>query len=528
MKPLIAAVLAVGALWLYAQKGPDNLQTAALMPSGAIFYVEAKDFHRVLTEWNGSGERRRWLKSDNATVLSQSRLLQRLMEAQIQFATVAEVPVEMNMVNELAGTESAMAFYEFSTLRFVYMTRMDGTRLDQSELWKNRKSYQPREAAGIPFYLKTETDGHQSYTVSFASHDGWMVVATDAELMARTLALLAGKAAGSVSTEAWYKDTVAQAPQVGDLRLVYNFTALRKSPQFRTYWIQRNQTDLAAFTSGSADLFELPAGFEERRVLLGPTASEIDGGAFSKVVGHIPQSASVYRAWANPNRALVRSILQQVVVSDPASGIAVIKNAPQVSGDAPIAGSESDLETRIDQPPFQRSSANNVDALTDAVMAMEPKALLHSQVTHLTGDRVFVLPESEVALACAKPDRPALDKALQSSINVVKTGSLDPLTTSDDNGVLLLSRLTAHTTMATPTVVKGETYLADYEHASEWPRYRRLFGVIDHKTGEAPAFFSSNLQSLGDSLYRLRRISMTTQQEGEVTRDTVRYEFLTK
>jgi len=528
MKVLIAAAMAVGALWLYAQKSPDNRKTAALLPSGAIFYLEAKDFHRVLTEWNASGERRRWLKSDNATVLSQSRLLQRLMDAQTQFATVAGVPVEMNMVNELAGTESAMAFYEFSTLHFVYMTRMDGTRLDQSGLWKSRKSYQPREAAGIAFYLKTETEGRESYTVAFASHDGWLIVATDAELMARTLALLAGQAASSVSTEAWYQDTVAQAPQLGALRLVYNFTALRKSPQFRTYWIQRNQTELAAFTSGSADLFELPAGFEERRVLLGPTASEVNGSAFSKVVGHIPQNASVYRAWANPNRALVRSALQQVVVSDPASGIEDIRNAPQVSSDAPIAGSESDLETRIDEPPFQRSSANNVDALTDALMAMEPKALLHSQVTHVTGDRVFVLPESEVALACAKPDRTALDKALRSSINLVKTGSLDPLRTSDDNGVLLLSRLTAHAAIQAPTVVKGETYLADYEHAAEWPRYRRLFGVIDHKTGEAPAFFSSNLEGLGDSLYRLRRVSMTTQEEGEVTRDTVRYEFLTK
>ena len=79
-----------------------------------------------------------------------------------------------------------------------------------------------------------------------------------------------------------------------------------------------------------------------------------------------------------------------------------------------------------------------------------------------------------------------------------------------------------------PAVVSGEVYAAGYEHAAEWPRYKRLFGVIDRKSGDAPAFFSGNLRSLGDSLYRLRRVAMTTQEQGAVTRDTVDYEFAAK
>ena len=70
--------------------------------------------------------------------------------------------------------------------------------------------------------------------------------------------------------------------------------------------------------------------------------------------------------------------------------------------------------------------------------------------------------------------------------------------------------------------------MLNYEHAAEWPHYKRLFDVIDHKTGGAPAFFSGNLRSLGDSLYRLKAVSMTTQEEGIVTRDTVHYEFAVK
>ncbi len=526
---LAVGILVVGSVWLRGQRN-DGRRISALLPAGAMIYLEAKDFHQILTQWNASEERRRWLASDNATVLTQSRLLQRLMQAQTQFETVAGLPVEMSMVNELAGSESAFAFYDFSTLHFVYLTRMEGSRLDESGLWKSRSSYQTRDAAGIPFYVKTRTEGRDSYTVAFASHDGWLVVATEPGLMARTLALLASQPVASISSEGWYEDTVKQMPEQGDLRLVYNLAALRTSPQFRTYWIQRNRSELAGFSSGGADLFERPSGFEEGRVLLrqSPLDAKVDTAAMTQVLSHIPPSASLYRAWATPNRALVKSVLQQVIASEPVGGPDLNRSAPEVSAEAPIAGSESDLETRIDEPAFEKSSENNIDAVTDSVMAMEPKALLHGQATQLTGDRVFVLPRSEVALVCAKADRAALDGALQNSVSIAKSGALDPLQTSADGDVLLLGRFGTHAAVKPPMVLSGEAYTASYEHAAEWPRYKRLFSVVDQKNGDTPAFFSDNLRSLGDSLYRLRRVWMITQEEGVVARDTVRYEFLTK
>jgi hypothetical protein len=162
------------------------------------------------------------------------------------------------------------------------------------------------------------------------------------------------------------------------------------------------------------------------------------------------------------------------------------------------------------------------------VMAMGPRALLHSQVTQVTGDRVFVLPQSAIALVCSKPDGAALDKVLHGSIGIAKTGNLDPLRMSAENGIVELSRIASHTPLTAPAVLSGEAYAASYEHAAEWPRYRHLFGVLDHKNGDAPAFFSDNIRSLGDSLYRIRRVSVIVQLEGQVTRDTVRYEFLAK
>ncbi len=252
------------------------------------------------------------------------------------------------------------------------------------------------------------------------------------------------------------------------------------------------------------------------------TDAKVDSIGLTQVVSHIPAGASLYRAWEEPSRDLVKSVLTQVVLSETAQAAVDKSEAPEVSTEAPVVGSDSDLETRIDQSAFHRASANNIDVVTDAIMAMQPRALLHSQLTQITGDRVFVVPDSEMALACAKPDQAALNKALETSVSLVKTGSLDPLKISEENGVLVLSRLGGHAAAAKgPAVLKGESYVANYEHSSEWPRYKRLFSVIDPKTEQAPAFFSNNLRSLGDSLYRLRSVSMTTQDEGGVTRDTV-------
>jgi hypothetical protein len=192
-------------------------------------------------------------------------------------------------------------------------------------------------------------------------------------------------------------------------------------------------------------------------------------------------------------------------------------------------GSDSDLETRIDEPAFQRSAESSADDVTTTVMAMQPLALLHGQTTRLAGDQVFVMPESEVTIICAKPDSTALDQALGRSIDVTKTGSLDPLRVSVENGALVLSRFAAHTSLAAPPVFPGEAYRAHYEQVAEWPRYKRLFNLLDHPDpANNMAFFSGNLASLGDSLYRLRSASVVTQNQGVVSRDTVRYELSAK
>lgn len=310
----LAAGIIGTSLWLRAQAN-SSPPLPSLMPAGALLYLEAQDFHALVNEWNSSTEKQRWLGSDNFDVLSRSRLIQRLAQAQGEFASAVGIPIQMDLVNHLSGGRSAFAFYNLSRLTFVYLTEMPQSRFDSTDLWRGRSNYQARAAAGIPFYVKSGEGGR---SVAFASYKDWFVVSSDEDRMAATLVLLSGQKAASIGTETWFSSAAQQAQTQGNLRLVYNLEALLATPQFRTYWIQRNASELRPFSSGISDLFENSDGFEEQRFLLRKTSAPapMDDSSLKQVLRYAPAQSSLYRAWSSPDTALLSGILQQVVFGD--------------------------------------------------------------------------------------------------------------------------------------------------------------------------------------------------------------------
>ena len=489
---VIFAITAVGSFWLSAQQS-DTRPLAEISPPGALIYLEAKDFHKLVGNWNLSNEKKLWLKSANHSSLGESRLLQRLEEAQTEFASVAGFPVAMNMVNEFAGSQSSLALYDLSKLTFVYVTRLEESRINTSRLWKSRSGYETRQVAGIPFYTKTETSEHSSRTVAFASYHDWFVMTTDADKMARCLTLLAGEPGPSLANQPWFESAIKPVLQQGDLRLVYNLNALQKTAQFRTYWIQRNESELKAYSSGTADLFDLENGFEERRTLLSQSsgASPASSEGLAEALSYTIPNASVYRAWANPDQETLRSVLSQVILSDAPQHTSLNRIAPEVNTEAEITGSTSDLETRIDEPEFRQAKQNSLDEVLKAVLAMKPVGILHSQATALQSDQVFLVPQSEAVVVCGQPDLSALQKALAGSVSLVKTASLDQLRVSVSGQALLISRL-AHIKHLNRVRSSWQVYAAGYNNAEEWPRYKSIFGLIERNAANPETPVSAN------------------------------------
>ncbi len=526
--------LTFGGFWLRAQQEQTHA-LASFLPAGALLYLEAANFQSLLKEWNLSTEKKSWLTSANFGVLSRSRLVQRLGQAQDEFASVAGLPIQFNLLEEIGGGRAAFACYDLPNLRFVYIAKLDASRLNANQLWRTRAKYQPRQAAGIRFYVKSDPATHR--IVAFATYQSWFIVTTAEDRMAQTLALLSGTRAASLENEPWFSSIVKRSTAQGDLRLVYNLDALLPTPQFRTYWIQRNASELKAFTSGMADLFETQNGFEERRILVRRegTAGAASVPSIAEILRYVPPASSLYRAWSAPDRSLVTEVLQQVVFAAPGGGPTLDRLAPKVSAEASDVGSGSDFETRIDEEPLRRAEAVPISQLANAVIGMQPTAMLHIQATSLLGDKVFVMPASATVIQCQHADRELLGASMKASTTVLQTGRLDPLNVSVSGNTIILSRMKIVRSDAAPQFPPGTTYTAVFDNSIEWPRYKQLFGVIDRNpmnpeaspAPNAPTFFSGNIRSLGDTLSRLQRVSITAQDAITETRETLHYEMST-
>jgi hypothetical protein len=550
---LLSCLLIAGGVWLRAQLSPAQKPMSTLMPAGALIYLEAQDFGALLGRWNASPEKRACLTSANYSVVSRSRLLGRLQQAQGEFETAAGVSPQMNLLTQVAGKESAFAFYDLGTLKFVYLTRLPSQQLSTNELWKRRPSYRQREVAGIQFYVKTQAER----TVAFASRDEYFVIATDENLMAQTLALLAAQQAPSLAGEAWFQDIAAPVPNQGSLRLVYNMEQLVSKPQFRTYWIQQTVTEMKQYRAGICDLFETADSFTERRILLRKTAvsAASDELAIQHLLVYAPDQSSFYRAWADPTREQLSESFIETVAGEKVGSVATYETAPDVTVNADKIGSASDLETRIDELPAKRGTLPSLDPAIDAILALKPRAILQIQGTTEASDHVFVVPQSTLLLAFEQPDAATLEAALvpvqralalsgtvawQKAAGTSTWGPLDTLTVREAAGMLIVSRGPSMADQMPPKKLKSTpvhlTYAAGYSHAVTWPQYKKLFGVLDQPRlaaagsqdggdGIVPPFFSGNIQSLGDTLQRLQQIRLTSLESGDKLTEEVVYQL---
>src|SRR6266853_1286084 len=94
--------------------------------------------------------------------------------------------------------------------------------------------------------------------------------------MASALQWMAGGKDRTIDADPWFSQSVAAAGPVGDLRMVLNLEKIVPSPYFRSYWIQRNITDMKQYSAAVSDLFLSGKEYREERVLLKKSASAGD------------------------------------------------------------------------------------------------------------------------------------------------------------------------------------------------------------------------------------------------------------
>ena len=566
---LLLASACIGVGWAAHQNAvPAGPALSSYVPAGALVYLETKDFSSLLSAWNGSSEKQSWVKSDNYEVFSRSRLFLRLKEASDQFTVAAGLPPDMKFLSQVAGKQSAIALYDIGKLQFIYVTKLASASSMQTALWQSRAKFETRSAGNVNFYFRREPESEKE--VAFAVSGDYLLLATREDLMAGALQLLGGSKDRAIEAEEWWSQSVASAGSPGDLRMVLNLEKIVPSPYFRSYWIQQNITDMKQYRAAVTDLFVSAKEYREERVLLKKTvtgeqkSTEQSAASVADLVRLIPASAGVYEAKANPTSDFCFNLLETKLL-EPHIGPAVAEQiAPQVQLTSGETGSDTDLETRIDQVPVQSATSKDNSKAVKALFDKNPvHAVLQTQTTERDKDGVFVRIHSAIALL---GDADWDEKTVQSTlVDFVRPGltaghlgvdwqaksgyqELDGLWTftsavrgkylmiADDPGLLtgLLANLNQKASL-TPAV-----FVAGFNHARERQNFGRLAGLLDTRgelprvqgglvivpgQGGNPQFFSGNIRSFSAALSGVFSERIVVHESGEKVLQIVTYEW---
>ena len=341
---------------------------AADLPPGALLTIESPDFAGLLHTWNASPEQAGWLKSAQYSAFANSRLFNRLSDAQGEFEGVAggKRGFDAAFLQQVAGKESMFAWYDISKLEFLYITHLPAGKAANIGLLQQRGHFSRRESGGVSFYVRTSTAPAEAdadsdanagpskpRTIAFATRGDWLLLATREDLMANALLLMEkqanAQAGSSEAVEGWYAAAEAAAPQHGDLHMLLDLQAISANPSFRTYWIQQNVSDTRRYRAAVVDLFRDVHSFREERVLVPNTPTDAAPQPdLAGIESLVPERASVYRATAAPEAAVALAALDEKLLRRTIGTAPIGTSAPAANLAVAQAGSSSDLETRID------------------------------------------------------------------------------------------------------------------------------------------------------------------------------------
>ena len=555
---IVAACLGVSWGAYQATTAPPAPALSRYFPSGALLYLQAKDFSSLLSRWDNSDENRLWLKSNNYEVFSRSRLFLRLKDANTEFSKAAGVPTDANLLRQVAGKQSALAIFDIGKLEFLYITRLPSASSMQSTLWQTRAKFETRNAGGVTFYLRRDPESERE--VAFAVTGEYLLLATREDLLAGALQLMASGDARSIEAEPWWSQSVAAAGPEGDLRMVLNLEKIVPSPYFRSYWVQQNITDMKQYSAASSDLTLSGKEFREERVLLPKTAANGDTSVgagplgVADIVRLVPAQAGLYEAKANPAPLDCLALLETKILAPHLGPGVAEKLAPQVELTNGETGSSTDLETRIDQQPVKAAVAENSEAsLKDLLVKNPVSAMLQVETTEQDNDGVFVRMHSAVALlGQSEWNESAVRSALVDFVRPsLTTGDLGTewqkngehielnglwtlsvavrgkyLLISDHGGLLTGMRANANQ----KTTLKPAVFVAGFDHQREKGNFARLTGLLDRPAGgsgagSTPSFFSDNIASLSSALGSLSSERIVVRDSGNKVSQTVTYEW---
>jgi hypothetical protein len=459
----------------------DQLKLAAVMPRGAMLYLQTSDLAALMKTWLASPVRSQFYDSASFASFQKSRVYLKLQDRKKDIETAIGIGLDENRLAELAGRESAISIYDIGKIEIVFVTEVSRARAVASALFKQAPQFQERSADGTSYYVRdVSTDGGRlNQQFCFAYVDGKFIVTTTEGLMLRAIANT------KAASDSLLSDVAALAEQAKgfaahDVTMWLDQSRLNSNRYFDNYWIHHNaKSELASIESALIDLRMAREGMTEQRWFkMGAGSQGTEGAPISKeqatsLMKFVPSDAQLVELHAATNEESLSSVIGQSLFgklpSDSWSPGEVPDRTRKSSSDgdntrteryswlderfdmdvddeqAPKRGSNSGAASsgkKPSNPPGVDSFAKNVSAILSSVASGGYCEMVRSKVE---AGKPFVTFERAVIIQMkpeAAPNREALERAVADELRsrFVVSGSETQLEWQDDGPVRFVAQ----------------------------------------------------------------------------------------
>ena len=294
---------------------------ASDLPRGAFVYVQFSNLPALIEQWDRSPLKERYLKSTNYQQLQHRHLMLKLISRWEEFNTALGFQVDVATITGTSETKAALAVYDIGQLDLVFIAPMSEEKAALTQFFSNKEQFEEVESPGGTLYYRQPVDadrGRQKQMLAFTTVSGRFILATDENLLLRTIANINRKnRKDSLADDPAFK-TLSQKVKPHFLTIWVDQAKLNQDYYFKHYWLMQNTDDLKSIRAGMFDLEQQKGRWIERREFLttskAHTSSPISDAELQRLYSMVPEDAPLVRVRALENApALPGSLLRDTL-----------------------------------------------------------------------------------------------------------------------------------------------------------------------------------------------------------------------
>ena len=306
MKALTAIALAficVGFVVLAKRNEPKSAYALAEeLPRGAFVYVQFSNLPAMIQEWDRSQLKERYLNSTNYQQLQRRHLPLKLISRWEEFNNALGFQFDLPAITGAAERGAAIAVYDIGKLDLVFIAPLSEEKIALTQFFQNKDRFEEAESPdGAVYYRQAvEADrGRQKQVLAFTALSGRFILATNEDLLLRTVANLRRKNPKNTLAADPAFATLSRKVKPHFLTVWVDQAKLNDDYYFNHYWLH-DVDQLKGIRAGMFDLEQQAGRWIERREFLTTskdhtTAAPIPGAELKRLYSMIPEDSPFVR-----------------------------------------------------------------------------------------------------------------------------------------------------------------------------------------------------------------------------------------